>query len=272
MYTRFNKRSKKKTSNSKFITFSKIAIAICLFILVIFSIIRFISAAKLNKSDIAQVPNLPNKDIDHTFSVNELTLYSSANATKSKSVNYGLDISQFTDISFNIQNPTGKVIKSLKICEMFFSPYPKLGNPVFIYKSPLDYGKLNSFEIPSEDEIDFKIVDEETDNFNSPTMYNNLSTPITLTYLNLNVKENFIVRQNESSIFYDGRLLKAANIDITKLACNVSFKVKITDTSDQEYECTLDFEIPFKSEDKTILDGSIVKAMPVEGTFYKIQK
>ena len=267
MYTRFNKRSKKNTNKINTSIIAKTGLGFGLSLIVIFLIVWGIFNIDKNK-DTTSMSSLPSKNLDNTFAVKELTLYSSANAKKSKSLNSGLDISQYTDISFYVENPTGKTIKSFKICEMFFDPYPRIGNPMLAYKDPLDFGKLSNFDLQFDDEINFKITDTETDIFNEPTMYNNLSSPVTLVYLNSNIKQNFTVNQNETTVFYDGRLLKVANIDVSKLACNASFKIKITDLSNKEYEGTVSFDIPFKSTESTILDGSILTTIPVQCTFY----
>ena len=210
----------------------------------------------------------PVKNLETAFSIDEIILYSSANAKKSQNLSYGLDISQFTDISFYISNPTGKEIKELKISEIFFDPFPKLGNPMLVYKNPVDFGRLVDFDVNFADEIDFKVVNKETENFSTPTVYNNLSSPITLTYINSNVRKSFIVNKNETFVYYDGRLLKVAGIDLSKLNCKVFFKVTIVDMSDKSYESKISFEIPYKDEDKIISNGSVLKKLQVHNEFY----
>lgn len=135
----------------------------------------------------------------------------------------------------------------------------------------MEFGKLTSFDLEVSDEINFQVLDNETNNFEKPIVYNNLSTPITLTYLNKNVKTAFQIRQNETSIIYDGRLLKSANIDLTKLICGVSFTVAIETKDNIEYQCRIYFEIPYKTDAGTILDGNILQTIQTNGTgrFYQ---
>ena len=118
------------------------------------------------------------------------------------------------------------------------------------------------------DNIDFKVLNEETNDFGNPVVYNNLSCPITLTYLNKNVATNFQVRLNGTSIFYDGRLLKSANVDLTKLTASISFEIVIN----EQYTCKLYISIPYKTETGSVLDGNVLQIVPLNGTakFYQL--
>ena len=139
------------------------------------------------------------------------------------------------------------------------------------YKNPFEFGKLTDFELKQEDEINFHVLDAETDNFETPTVYNNLSNPITLTYLNKDLKTNYQVRQRETSIVYDGRLLKTANVDLSKLNCSISFDISIVDLNDEEYHTKLYINIPYKTDTDSILNGSILQKIQTNGSgrFYQ---
>lgn len=139
-----------------------------------------------------------------------------------------------------------------------------LGIPVFNYKSPLEFGKLN-YNLEASNEITFEVLDSEVQNYEKPYIYNNLSSPITLSYVNKNIKTNYQVRNSQTSLFYDGRLLKTTNVDLTKLNCGVSFKLIISTLSGEEYQCRLHFIIPIKNETSTILDGNILEKINLEG-------
>ena len=74
-----------------------------------------------------------------------------------------------------------------------------------------------------------------------------------------------------TSIFYDGRLLKTANVDLTKLNCGISFELIINTTNGEEYKCRIYFSIPLKLENSTILDGNVLQTISLDGSgkFYQ---
>lgn len=107
--------------------------------------------------------------------------------------------------------------------------------------------------------------------YETPFVYPNLSNPITLTYVNKNVKNNYQIHKAQTSIIYDGRLLKTANVDLTKLNCSISFCVLLTTITGEEYQCRIHFSIPLKTENSTILEGNILQIIPTQGSgkFYQ---
>lgn len=145
------------------------------------------------------------------------------------------------------------------------------GTPTLNYKSPLKFGKLTNFDLNPTTEIDFKVLNSESEEYDTPFTYNNLSSPITLTYVNKDVKTNYQIKGSQTSIFYDGRLLKTTNVDLTKLACAISFKLTINTINNEEYQCRIHINIPLKTEDSTILDGNILQTITLgdSGKFYQ---
>lgn len=146
-----------------------------------------------------------------------------------------------------------------------------LGTPAFNYKNPLDFGKLTNFDIESANEINFQVLDSEVQNYEAPFVYNNLTSPITLAYVNKAVKANYQIRNSQTSIVYDGRLLKTANVDLTKLNCGISFELIVNTINGEEYKCRIYFSIPLKLENSTILDGNILQTISLDGSgkFYQ---
>ena len=245
----------------------RLAITILLYVILFFGITNFSQRAIAISKFESNIESFAQKNSDTLFEVTEMTLYSSASARKN-SQTVGMDISTFTDISFNISNLKNMKVNSLKISNISIDTVPEIGTAVLNYKNPFDFGKLTNFDLESAQNIEYNVTDEETGNFEKPTMYNNLSTPITLTYLNKDIYRNFQVRLNETSIYYNGRLLNSANIDITKLKATISFNITIND----KYTCRLYIDIPYKTDKNIITDGYVKQNLQLNGTgkFYQV--
>ena len=279
MRSRVNKRVKKTKSIPKIDIDIKInyRLIVKTLITILLYVILFLGFGSLWSKSMA-IRNFGNsvnefalKNSEVVFEIKDITFYTSASA-KSSSQGFGLDISTFSDISFNIDNPTGRIIKSLTISNFNFDPAPELGEAKINYKNPYDFGKLENFDIESADEISFKVLDEETDIYINPIVYNNLASPITLTYVNKNILKNFQVKTNETSIYYDGRLLKTAGINISRLSTTLSFEVLIVTYEQERYKCKLYLEIPYETENSSVLDGNVLYVMHTDGTarFYQL--
>ncbi len=148
----------------------------------------------------------------------------------------------------------------------------RFGSPSLNYKSPLDFGKVSNFGLSQPDEISFNVVSEEITNYDNPVIYNNLSSPITLTYTNKNIKSNYQVSKSGAVLVYDGSLLKSANVDLTKLNCGISFRLTIVTTDDEKYQTSVFFNIPYKSENSSLLDGYLLSTISMENKciFYQL--
>ncbi len=103
----------------------------------------------------------------------------------------------------------------------------QFGTPVFSYKNPLEFGKLSDFNVESSANIQFDVLDSQVQTYDGAFVYNNVSSPITLTYINKDVKTAYQF-YDSTSITYDGRLLKTGGIDLSELDCEFSFRIIIT--------------------------------------------
>ncbi len=279
MRSRVNKRIKKTKSFPKIDIDIKInySLIVKTLVTILLYVILFWGFGSLWSKSIA-IRNFGNsmnefaqKNSEVVFEVKDITFYTSASA-RSSSQSIGLDISTFSDISFNIDNPTGRVIKSLTISNFSFDPAPEIGETKINYKNPYNFGKLENFDIESANEISFKVLDEETDIYIDPVVYNNLASPITLTYVNKDIFKNYLVRTNETAIYYDGRLLRTAGINITKLSTTLSFEILVVTYEGEKYKCKLYLEIPYEAENSSVLDGNVLYVMHTDGTarFYQL--
>ena len=204
------------------------------------------------------------------FSIKKIILFSSATA-ESSTVNQSianLDISQYCDIGIylNKLNKEDISISSLYIDNIFISS-TELGTPCLYRKKVPDLGKCSFYEDDIiTDRFEFNIVNHSEgliyDNYE---LYNNLSTPISLGFYNKNVKTNFL--SDNSSILYNGTLLKEALVPLSSLNCNIGFRINIITNSEEHYICNVYFAIPFEDKDGSIYDtGYVIKEFNTEET------
>ena len=85
--------------------------------------------------------------------------------------------------------------------------------------------------------MDFAITSDDNINLDKPTLYNNLANPITLSYVNSNIKTDYTLTNTTNPITYDGSLLKKCNVLLNTISCN--------------------FSVPLEQKDKSIYDGNI---------------
>jgi len=216
------------------------------------------------------------------FNIEKILLFSSAYAT-SKDTNldiWNLDLSQYTDIAIyinnNIENGLSdeNIIKSLSINNITFNPIPTLGTPNLNYKNIQNFGKYVDIENVSN--LNFNIIDYNSEiNFENPEIYNSLQTPITLGFVNKNIKTDYSLINNNEILNFDGSLLKKCKILLGDISSNISFEIKIINNLNQEFICNI--SIPILLEDKNnnlnIYDGNIYKTLNFsnEYSFYRIQ-
>ena len=198
------------------------------------------------------------------FSINKIIFFSSAiAATNNVNQSVSLNISNFCDIGIYINNfdKENTSIKSLYINNINISS-PELGTPYLYKKDINDLGKC-SFDENNiiQNDFYFNIIESNSKiNYENFELYNNGSTPISLGFYNKDVKKDFLT--NNTKLKFNGTLLDSASIPQTSLKCNVSFRINIVTTSDEEYICNINFDIPFENEKNSIYDdGYITKVI-----------
>ena len=224
------------------------------------------------EKDIEQFHNLNSEGIFH---IDSITLYHSATAKQNAEIKktFVLDIYQFTDISFHITNIQNTIVKEFYIDNISYSLNWKNSNVNFSYKNPLEFGKLINFNTATTERIDFAVLDSSNDtNFSSPYVYNNLSSPITLEYVNKKVAENFNASLNNQSIEYNGKLLKIANINLDKISGNIYFNVNIMDTNNNFYTCRIRIPINLTNNNYAIYNGELLENINTKNLYSFLQK
>lgn len=204
------------------------------------------------------------------FHIKKIILFSSATA-ESTTVNQSianLNISQYCDIGIylNKLNKEDVSISSLYIDNIFISS-TELGTPYLYRKKVPDLGKCSFSEDDIiNDRFEFNIVNHSEElSYDNYELYNNLSAPISLGFYNKNVKTNFL--SDNSSILYNGTLLKNSLVPLSSLNCSIEFRINIITNSEEHYICNINFNIPLKNEETSIYDtGYVIKEFNTEET------
>ena len=221
----------------------KIILTIITFIL--FLIVFFLSYLVFNKYVLKRnfednIISFANKNQQTIFEINKVALFSSCDA-KSKNIS-----------STNFNTP------------------PSIGEPKLYFKSINNFSKSSIIdENIINDKLDFNITSDDKANLDTPTLYNNLANPITLSYVNSNIKSDYTITNTSSPITYDGSLLKTCNIALDSIKCNLSFDIYIINNLDQQFKSTVYIDIPLQKDEKTIYDGNITLKSDTNFKFYR---
>lgn len=216
-------------------------------------------------------------DLTSPFSVNKIVYFSSAHAKSEINANSSFTISdlyQYTDIAIFINNNANgnfdakNTLKSVTISNISFNLPPSIGTPNLYFKNINDFAN-NSFDESKkiETNLEFEISSADEIDYSKPILYNNCANPITLCYVNSNLKTDYTLTDNMSHISYDGTLLKRCSITLNSLACKLSFIINITNNLDEVYSCPFILSIPLSTESSTIYDGSLILNSSVKYNF-----
>ena len=213
------------------------------------------------------------------FSINKIVYFSTANAESTINQNSSFTINnlyQITDIAIFINsNSTGNytnenTLKKVTLSDIKFNLSPNTGEPSLYYKSLNDFAK-NTFDINNkiEHSIVFATTSENEIDYTSPILYNNAANPITLSYVNSNIINNFTLADDISNLSYDGHLLKTCNITLNSIACKIAFNMIIENNLDETYTCPMILNVPLSTESSTIYDGTLTLVDKVDYKFIK---
>ncbi len=220
------------------------------------------------------------KNAKTIFNVNKIVFFSNCDAKNKfgSSSNFTLEnLYQYTDIAIfiNHSSPEEKTLentfKKVSIHNVQYIMPPNIGEPKLFFKG---LGQLGKSDLPTKeneiiDELNFLITSEDKANLDTPTLYNNSSNPITLSYINQNIKSDYTITNTSIPITYDGSLLKRCNISLDSITCKLSFDIDITNNLDQEFKSTVLLNIPLETPEKSILDGNIRYTQNCNFTFYR---
>lgn len=258
-----------------------VIITIILFILVIVLVYLVISKYILKGNFEKSILSFANKNEKPIFTIKQIVYFSNCDA-KNKNINtsnYTLEnIYQYTDMAFFINSRVEEktkenTLKSVSIDNINFSTMPKLGEPSIYFKSINDFAKSSfSDENEIEDSLDFNISSSNETDLSTPNLYNNLANPITLSYVNSNIKSDYTITDTTNPITYDGTLLKKCNISLEDIGCKLSFDIYITNNLDEKFKCTVFVDIPLTSNEQSIdINGNITLKQDTNLIFYRYE-
>lgn len=211
---------------------------------------------------------------EQTFKIEKIILCSSANAidlSKEKNLQ-DLSIYQYTDIAVYIDNgeelSNKNTIKELYIDNISLEGVEGIGSKSLTYKNTSKFGlKQEIKENRETNDVHFNIIhtneENEKANYNEATFYTDCSNPITLEYLNYDLKTGYKMDANNSIVF-DGSVLEKAGISIDDLTCKVKFKINIVNNENDNYSCWVNFKIPLND----IYKGTTMKSAVTNGNKY----
>ena len=234
------------------------------------------------------------------FSLSKIYCYSSAsgiNNTEGKAM-WDVNVSQYTDIALglsinnvnndltnNLGNSNSQVvdtspkysISKIYIDNISFSNN-STGTLSLGFIPILNFGLISNDELTNpekqQNKIDFNIVNDKETLLNNilqePSIDKNLVLPITLRYLNSNIKTNHTITNIEEKLTFDGSILKRASIPLSSIKNEVTFTIHIVTNSSEEYIYPIHLQIPLQNEDnsKNIYDGSYSQELEFNNCYF----
>ncbi len=259
----------------------KILTVIVFLLLILVVIFAFLLSQKYVLKSNFERDILPfaNKNNDTIFEVNKMVLFSNCDAKNKtgSATNFTIEnLYQYTDLAIfiNHSSPEEKTLKNtlkkVSIANIQYITHPNFGQPQLFFKPLNKFAKSDLIdENFIQDSLDFTITAEDEANLDTPTLYNNLANPITLSYVNQNIKSDYTITDTSIPITYDGSLLKRCNVNFSSISCKFSFDIYITNNLEEEFKTTVFIDIPLEIQEKSIYDGNINMTQNCNFTFYR---
>lgn len=226
------------------------------------------------------------------FSIDKIYMYSNASATANEETRpiWNLNIFQFTDIAIYINNRSDtsltneNSIKEMWIDNVKFGDV-NLGTQGIYYKDVNNFGKsiikeqeeqsssstdeeteeseIRSDNLSEIDRLDFKVVNDGDLDYSKPQIYADCSNPISLEYINKDIKKNQIISDITTDVTYDGSILRKSSIVLSDIASYVSFNINIVNNYNQQFVASVYIDIPLEDTvtGDTIYNGKFVKKL-----------
>ena len=227
------------------------------------------------------IADIASENINDVFTIDKIVLFSSCasdttiNSNNTTTIN---NLTQFTDIAVFINNSKDEeftlknTLKSVSIKDLSFNVLPVLGAHNLYFKGLTNFAKYEAIEdnlITSD--LNFSVSSENTLDYSKPVLFNNCANPITLSYVNKNVANNYTITNDNNSIVYDGSLLKKCNVILDDIDCNFSFTVYIENNLGEHFKCPVYIDVPLEKNSKSIYDGSITYTYNPNYKFYRYE-
>lgn len=177
------------------------------------------------------------------IAINKIICYSSANAVNSGNAlkqNWEVDIYQYTDIAIYLQKVKDINFEKVYLDNIEINKKPILGN-ANIYRKNIDDFAKNMLLEDAKEKIEFKVVLEGENDF-----LQNCTNPITISYINKNIKQNYVVQNTSEQISFDEKILKRALVLSEEIEAQISFDINIIDSEQNKYKTKITIDIPIK--------------------------
>ena len=250
---KFNFNFKFKIKNVKLV----IILLVIAILVLVFVYYKFIFSPINTRNKFAN-ELIQRSDENSIFHIQKILIYSSAsviNNADTSTLN-DMSISQYSDFSIYIDNrlenselTDENTVKELYIDNISIEPnLIKRGTKLLNYKNPLIFGKYSNIA-EFADRIDFKIINTNVENddtdYSEPTFYTDCSNPITLGYLNKDILKHFSLPENSTSVSFNGKILKDANINLTDINYTLNFTIHIVNNLNQNFSYNMSFDSEF---------------------------
>lgn len=213
------------------------------------------------------------------FKIDKIILFSSCNSKESiiTENKYNMkNLYTYTDIALfinnNKENTAENTLKQLKISNIKITKKTSIGEQQIYYKSINNFAKSEieeSYKIDKE--LEYQITAEDEANLEEPILYNNCANPITLSYVNQNLKTDCIITDIDKPIVYDGSLLKRCGIMLSTIEASISFDIFIENNKGQKFKTTIYLDMPYDESGKSIYDGNLTVKKDTEFKFYRYE-
>lgn len=257
---------------------TKSVVAIVLIALAVFLLYNMVLIYVINEKFANEVSEFYKFNANTIFSIDKIYLYSSAGATENaeKRAIWNLNLYQYTDIAIYINNKSDEKLTNENSIKELYIDNIKYGNvqygtPLLYYKNINEFGKCiikvdedsenNESTQSISDKLSYTIVNDGELDYSKPEIYADCSSPITLEYVNKDIKKNQIISDIGQSLTYNGSLLRQSSIILSTIENYVSFTLQLTNQYDQKFIANIYLDIPLENTitGETIYDGSYTK-------------
>ena len=266
----------------------KLAFAILIILLFVVFLLyyNFILINSFAKNKFAnEMVEISDENENSVFNIQKILLYSNATAvdnSEDQSLS-NVNISQYSDISIYIDNTSyitdltnENTVKELYIDNIVMKSNSDKGTKILNYKNPLNLGKFKEIETPTNNRIDFNIINTNSENenhdYSSPTFYTDCSNTITLGYINKDLLTNYSVADGSNTISFNGKVLKEANVDLNDINYTVNFKIHITNNLNQKFVYDMSLDVNLDDSNGGIYNGYVYRGKTTSGKEYRFFK
>ena len=254
-------------------------ILIILCLALVFAYYYFVLNDSIYRDNYAnQMIGISDNNENTIFSIQKVVLYSNANAidnSKDQSLS-DVSICQYSDLGISIDNSQSSseltdenTVKQLYIDNIVMSSKLDKGTKILNYKNPFSFGKYKEIASPINNRIDFKIVstnkENESNNYDEPTFFTDCSNPINLGYLNKDLLTKYSVSNEASTVSFNGKVLKEANISLDDINYNLKFTIHIVNNLNEKFSYNMNLDVNLDG----IYDGYTYRAKSTSGNEYR---